>query len=463
MHEQTQRLILLLIFYIFGPMVTLGIIGGIVVRKLPFHARSWEYSLAQQTGLRWKIKSVEYRSPGFVRLHSVEIKDEADQHLVFRAGKIDVRHASTTRRGKFFPGMAATPKSAGLTAWLVETFPSLDSTNYFWQISISDSYLDFRNYSDEASALLVQNMLQKLFARFTTLSEVPVRFYFEEIAVVSEYSLKKEGNTIEDKIDIFRNVQGNIYQTATEVRSDWEFQIKDVSEFDKVYLAFALSLTDTLQISFQTGKPIPCNLASVFCSMFQHFSGGSFQGKFALSTRNRTNDHTIQLENVTFKDVPLAPLVRRYTDFAVAGTVADLHIEQATFGIEGNSAIGHLMVVNGAIESALFHRCVGNFDLKLDDDSILSLPQQMIPFSGCAVHFHLQPRGIDFWADTKWGNAIMYKDANYGGSNTMVVRLPETRQTVTFYELMSIFASDNAPVVPVTQGLKNILTVLPTL
>jgi len=464
LHEQTQRFILLLIFYLFGPILTLGIIGGIVVRKLPSQARSWERSLTKQTGLHWTIKSVEYRSPGFVRLHSVQISDETDQseRTVFYAGKIDVRLMNNTSREKIFPGISATQNAAGLTALFFGAFPALDSANQFWQITLSETFLDFRTYFNEASALLVQNMLQKLCARLGTLSDVPARIVCEEIAVVSEYSLKKEGHELVDKVDMIHNVRGNVFRTATEVRSDWDFQIKDVSEFDKLHLSFALSPNDTLQISFQTGRqPIPCDLAAVFCSMFHHFSGGSFLGKFDQSSRSGQNSRTIQLENVFFKDVPLAPLVGQYTDFAVVGTLANLEIEHAVFGEETTSAKGNLLVLEGALDSALFHRCVGNFQLKLDDESILYSSLRMIPFSASAIHFNLHPRGIDFWADEKWGNAIMHKGANNGGSGMMTVRLPETRRTVTYHELMSIFASDNAPVVPLSSGLKPVLSIIP--
>jgi hypothetical protein len=263
-----------------------------------------------------------------------------------------------------------------------------------------------------------------------------------------------------NKVDIFHFVHGNIYQTATEVRSDWEFQIKDVSELDKLRLSFALSQNDTLQISFQTGKQtIPCDLAAVFCSMFQHFAGGTFMGKFALSTQNGNKSRTIQLENVVFKDVPLAPLVRTYTPFAVEGTVAHLGIEQAVFGTETTYAKGHLQVINGALEAALFHRCIDNFKLTVYPQSILDSRAQMIPFTACSIHFCLQPEGIDFWADQIWRDAIMHYQE--GNASLWAVYLPEIRRPVTYHELLSMFAPNDAPTVPLTQGSRAVLQVIP--
>ena len=474
LHEQTQRLILLLIFYLFGPIVTLGIIGGIVVRKLPANARSLERSLTQQTGLHWTIQSVEYRSLGVIRLHSVKMLDDTAQQTVFYAKQIDVRRAAETSRKKIFPGISATSDTdqsshwTGLTGFFVNLFPSARSADQFWHITVSASFLDFRKYPGEHSALLIQNMLQKVFARFDALADVPVQFVLEEIIVVSEQSLKKEGDKAEDKVDMFRFVQGNIYRTSTEIRSDWSFQIKDISDLDPVHLSFALALTGTLDITFRTGRlPIPCDLAAVFCVPFNRFSGGTFQGEFALSTRSVNNARTIRLNNVVFHNVPLAPLVGPYTDFAVAGTVANLQFRQAVFGTEGIDVLGSLHVLNGTIATALFHRCVDRFDLTVRDptgkphDSILDSPERTIPFTESAILFRLQPDGINFGADQLWQNALMYYQKDAFSPAEWIVSLPPHRQIVTYHELMSIFAADSAPVVPLTPGLRDVVPYIP--
>ena len=458
LHEQTQRFILLLIFYLFGPILTLGIIGGIALRKHPSHAQHWERTLTQQTGLHWKIESVEYRSPGFIRLHDVRILDDAAQDTLFRTEQIDVQRITDTSRTKVFPGIASSDaEQTGLTGFVARTFPSLYSTDRFWRITVPFSTLNFGKYSSEESALLVQNLLRKVVVRFDTLSEVPVQFVFEEIAVFSEHSLKKEER--ENQVDLFRFVQGNIYRTSSEIRSDWAFQIKGVPDIDRHRLSFALS-QESLDISFRTG-PIPCDLAAVFCSSFKHFSGGTFQGEFALSTQHGTNSQTIRLNQAVFKNMPLAPLIRPYTDFSVEGTVADFWLVQAVFNAEGMYAEGCLQVQNGAIEKTLFHRCVDNFQLSiLPDAAILDSHMQMIPFTACVVHFRLQPQGIDFWADQFWLDRFMYYREE--GIFRWILRLPDNRQIVTYHELMSIFAPNNAPTVPLTHGMKDIFPYIPT-
>ena len=469
---------MLLVFFLLGPILTLGIVGTIVLRKLPANARNWEQTLSQQTGLHWKIKSVEFRSPGFVRLHEVTILDDAVKppRPIFRATHIDVQRKTDQRKEKIFPGIVKNPDESpiwsGLTNIVTSSFPSFRSDDQFWQITIPASVIVFNDYTGENSALLVQNILRKVFSRFETLADVPVLFIFEQLYVISERSLKKEGNKI-DRTDLFQAVQGNIYRTPSEIRSDWSFEIKDISDVDRLYLSFTLSLTDTLEIVFRTGRqPIPCDLAAVFCSPFQNFSGGAFCGEYMFSARSGHHSHTIRLNDAIFVNVPLVPLVGPYIDFSVAGTIVDLRFERAVYEMEGGTAknldaVGSLRVKNGAIEKALFHRCVGNFQLNVKPENVLDLPERMIPFSACAIRFRLQPGGIEFSADELWedkerGDAIMYLEGDSIGSPLkMIVRLPQQRRIVTHEELMFMFTANGAPVVPLTTRSQSLLQRVP--
>ena len=470
LHEQTQRFILLLIFYLLGPVLTFGIIGGLVLRKLPVNARTWERSLTQHTGLHWKIGSVEYRSPNFTRLHNIEILDETAQRPVFRAAQIDIQRITSASREKIFPGIQADSSavhSAGLTAALEGAFPFIRTSDQFWQITVPVSIVDLgthsrRDDSCEDSALLVQHLLRKVSTRFSTLAEVPVQLVLERIGLRSRHSLQRG----EDQLDIFYAVQGNIYRTPTEIRSDWSFQIRGISDLDwehRERLSFSLSLTDMFEVSFQSGRqPIPCDLAAVFCTAFKHFSGGSFQGKFSHSIRSgRAETQTTRLEQVIFRNVPLTPLVQPYTPFTVEGTVADLQFFQATFGAEGIDAKGCLQVLNGAVAQPLFHHCVDKFNLTIDQPRLLESPDPMIPFSACVIHFHLQPDGIDFWADQRWRHAIMHYQEDPLSASVYTVFLPPNRRLVSYPELMSIFAPDNAPMIPLTLGTQSLLPHIP--
>jgi hypothetical protein len=142
--------------------------------------------------------------------------------------------------------------------------------------------------------------------------------------------------------------------------------------------------------------------------------------------------------------------------------VDDLQLHQAVFGTEGTYVEGCLQVLNGAVDTALFRRCVDKFQLRVEPSSILDSPIPMIPFTACAIHFRLQPEGLDFWADNKWDNSafMCYQKGHYSPP-VLIVYLPTHRRPVSYLELMSIFAADTAPVVPLTTGLQPILPHIP--
>jgi hypothetical protein len=470
LHDQTRKLLSLLIFYLLGPILTLGIIGGVVLRKLPSNATKWEYALSVQTGLHWTVGSVEYRSPGFVRLHRVKIIDDTVSKEFFVAGKLDVRYSVTMDRNKFFPGIevAKMPSNLQLERILdsfTQIFPSPGHPDGFWQISAPYVLIKFDEYAANASAAVVQNTLNKLLSRLTHLSESPIQLTFENIIVASEYSSQKS----DEKFDTLRFVQGNLYKTPDEIRSDWTFQIKNVWEVETKSLSFVQSLeTDKMEIALRTGKqPILCDFAAVFCPAFKPFSGGTFSGEIILEEQgNPASSRTIRLNQVTFKNFRLEPFAQAYTaPFTVSGTVDNLQLDKAVFGGGLWMAEGHFQIVNGSVDATLFHHFVENFRLTVEPSDILESPRQLIPFTGCAIHFKLQPDGAAFWADERWKNAFMYQNKDADGIGSMVVFFPSEnskRLPVSYHSILSIFAPAAAPVVPLTPGLQKVISVLPT-
>ena len=119
---------------------------------------------------------------------------------------------------------------------------------------------------------------------------------------------------------------------------------------------------------------------------------------------------------------------------------------------------------NGMIDAALFHRCVGNFDLKVEPENILFSDVRMIPFTASAILFRLHKDGVDFRADQRWFNALMYQESSViGNPPVWAAYFPSHRRTVTYHELLSIFASDGAPTVPLTTGTQSLLQHVPSI
>jgi hypothetical protein len=460
LHDQTRRIISLLLFFILGPLLTLGILAGIVLRKIPANARQFEYNAAVQTGLTWKIDAVEYRSLYCVRLKNVRLLDPLSANTIFFAPEIDWQYIVSENCDKFFPGIEISAHSDN------QTFPFITQIrpNGFQQIFVPDSVLTF-DHDDSVSAVAVRDVLEKILARFHFLSEEPVQFVFENVGVFSTYSKKRP----DERPDRFRFVRGNLYRTKNEIRSGWEFQVPEFSELEtqRFYVVQPFH-SNGVEIMLRTGKiPLPCELAAVFCPVFRNFGNGSrFSGEFSVEKNNDSKypeiPPTLRLNNVSFKDVEIAPLAKEYTPFSVSGIMRDLQINHASFGTNIFTAEGCFQIVDGSIEKTLFQRFIERFRLTVQPSDILDSPREMIPFTACAVHFRLQPDGAVFRPDELWHNALMHTIPDAAELGKMAVYFPdENRQLISYHTLFSIFAPDTAPVVPLTPGLKNLFFVLP--
>jgi hypothetical protein len=453
-------MISLLLFFILGPLLTLGILGVIVLRKIPANARKFEYNAAVQTGLTWKIDAVEYRSLYCTRLKNVRLLDSFSAKTIFFAPEIDCQYIVSENFDKFFPGIETISSRSDNQSFPL-TMPTIPvRPNGFQQIFVPDSVLTFDHDSD--SAVTVRDVLEKILARFPFLSATPVQFVFENVGVFSVYSKKRP----DEKPDRFRFIRGNLYRTKNEIRSEWEFQIPEFSELETQRFSIIQSRqANGVEMMLRTGKiPVPCELAAVFCSAFRHFGNGSrFSGEFSIEkTGNPEIPPTLRLKNVSFKDINLVPLANEYTPFAVSGTIRDLQINQASFGTNIFTAEGCFQIVDGSVDKILFQRFIERFNLIVQPLDILDSPRRMIPFTACAIHFRLQPDGIVFRPDELWRNALMHQVPDDSGLGKMTVYFPnENRPLVSFPTLFSIFAPDTAPVVPLTPGLKNLFFVLP--
>jgi hypothetical protein len=438
-------------------LLTLGILAGIVLRKIPANARKFEYNATIQTGLTWKIDAIEYRSLYCTRLKNVRILDSFSAKTIFFAPEIDCQYIISENFDKFFPGLETITDHSDNS---ILPFAAPIRSNGFRQIFVPDSVLTFDH--DSTSAVTVRDALEKVLARFHLLSETPIQFVFENIGIFSTYSKKRP----DEKPDRVRFARGNLYRTKNEIRSDWEFQVPEFSELETQRFSVTQKRqASSFEITLQTGKiPIPCELVAVFCSAFRHFGNGSrFSGEFSIEKNSNPEiPPTLRLKNVFFKDIDMAPFAKEYTPFSVSGMIRDWQITHAALGPNIFTAEGCFQIVDGSIEKTLFQRMTERFNLIVKPSDILESPRSMIPFTACAVHFRLQPDGVVFRPDDLWQNALMHQVPDASGLGKMTVYFhDENRQLVSFHTLFSIFAPDTAPVVPLTPGLKNLFFLLP--
>ncbi|MDR0870737.1 MAG: hypothetical protein LBN39_08090 [Planctomycetaceae bacterium] len=442
MHEQTRKFIYLMFFYLLGPILTLGILGGVVLRKLPSNASKLEYELTKQTGIRWTIQKVEYRTPFLTRLKKVRVWDDAANNSVFFAPVIDIQKCSADNRD------------------LTKIFPNVNAAvnrrlNGYYQITVPASLLTLEKYPPEQAEIVVKKILSRMFDRLPFLSEMPVLFAFKDLGVSG--SIKKP----DEKPFHFRDIRGNLYRTETDIRSDWAFQLPGISDLEMQKISVVKQWTGGgFGFVLRTGKrTIPCELAGVFSTAFRQLGTGSrFSGEFSMENGEW------KMENVVFKNIALAPLLKQYSPFAVTGTVTDFQIHNAVFGGGTVAAEGCTQIAGGSIDKTLFHRLLDQFRLAVNPPEVADTLSDVVPFDGCAVHFKLRNNGIEFRGDKLWenGKLLMYREGDNLRTQPMYILLPQEKSPpVPYYAVLSLFAPDNAPVFPLTPGLKKIIGAVP--
>jgi len=475
LRDQTRRILTLLLFFLFGPILTFGLVAGIGLRKISWNARLYEQAVAA-TGLRLHIDSVEYRTPNRVRLRNVDILDDSTEKPLFQAPEIEWAFVPSEKLGDFFPGLVSRQKGDRNERPSLESFVSFFSNMFgfrpnvpgFHQLTILESEIRFETLTPEESARKTQELLFELLSRYRKIEASPIQITLEQVDL-----RLRNGSKLPDSV---RLVQGTLYRVAESLRSDWTFKIPDVSEMETQRFAIAdrsSAKGSEIVFRFTSGsfeekdplkvKVIPCELAGAFCSFFHYFSKDSkFSGE--ISARYRTaalgNPWTFHLASLALRNLDLAPYAAEYTPFPVSGN-GDVQIHRATFGSGTFSAEGWLSVRNGSMDRVLFHRLIDGFALTVEPPGVLeSLSSPMVPFDQSVVTFRLEKDGAAFWNDNPGGtpNLFMVKSSPL----PMTVKLPGTKTPCSYPAILAALVPDTAPIVPLTPGTQKIISVLPT-
>ena len=474
LHDQTRRVLTLLIFYLLGPILTFGLIAGVAVRKVSWNARLYERAVAAGTGLALHVGSVEYRTPTCVRFQNVDVLDGATGAPLFHAPAIEWTFVPSEKLGDFFPGLAPEKKGDREERPSLESFVSFFSailpirseTLGFHRLTIPQSEIRFETLTPEESAKKTQELLFELLARYRKTPGLPIQIGLDHV----DLNLHNSGKRERSLPGSLRFVQGNLYRVADSTRSDWTFQLPEVSEVEmqrfsveeqpaKLVLRFSNSLPDNHQAY---PKEIPCELAAAFCSFFQHFSQGSqFFGDLTAEYRASEpgNPWTFRLLDFFLRNLDVARYAAEYTPFPISGK-ADIQLYRAAFGSGTFTAEGWLEVRSGSLDRTLFHRLAERFDLRVDPEG--SLEGTAVPFDRCVVVFRLDKDGATFWKNNDDGtNRFMVREAR-PTVPPMSVYLPNTRSPIPYPMILAALVPDTAPIIPLTSGTQKIISVLPT-
>ncbi len=475
LHDHSRRFLILLIFFLFGPGLTLGLVAGAVARKLPWNAKTYQQTIASETGLNLRIGTVEYRTPSVVRFQRVELVDKISETSFFFAPEIEWTFVPSEKPGDFFPGLESKkkdnddlrPSLESFVSFFSTVLPFRSQTSGFHRLTIPKSEIRFDSLVPEESARKTQELLFDLLSRYRTASSCPIQVGAESIGL----RLDNGDSQRRPLPGSLRFVQGSLYRLDESVRSEWEFRIPEVSEQEIQRFSVEQRHSargNELDLRFVSGRPsnpkaygqpIPCELAAMFCSIFRPFNANSlFSGEIEAEYRAAAieNPWTFRLTNVFFEKLDVARYAAEYTSFPVSGT-ADVQINQATFGNGFFTARGWINVLQGTVDRVLFHRLIERFSLRIEPESLLESPLPTVPFDQCAVSFRLEKDGAAFWKENPPDPNLFMKCT----SREMRVYLPQASQPTSYHAILAAFAPDAAPIVPLTSATQKIIGVLP--
>ena len=499
---------MLLFFFLLGPVLTFGIVAGIVCRKLPSNADHYERTISLQTGLRVAVESVDYVNPHAMQLNGIAVFSRTSPKAVCEIPQLNLSFVANEDVETLFPDIDLTDgkserrqtfeKYAGIFSPITAR---LQSDTGFWKIIVPRMHVpvnDLTGHSDTSGLLAttLQTFFGELLTRYQLDPRYPVYICVGEIDFLSSMgSLHPlpagEGTTNSQATKGLPNIRepqnireiqnirlaiGMLYRDKNVIRFDWNFQIPAVSETE--YQRFSMTLdrqSSLMTVHLKTGvQPIPCGFISAFSHAFQYFGAESlFSGEISAQfNRNDPADFTLRLKKAFFEYLDVAPYAADYTPFVVTGTVRGLQVESATFspGHGHFEADGFVHVVDGSVEKVLFHRLVERFDLEVRPQNILDAPWGAVPFDDCCIFYRLRKDGATFYAQDPKSNERHFSDnelfmrrlGSGDEKQPMDVLFAKQSRMMTYHEILSVLAPDNAPVIPLTPGLQKIVTILPT-
>ncbi|MDR1485348.1 MAG: hypothetical protein LBT09_11060 [Planctomycetaceae bacterium] len=497
MHESTRKLILVLIFFVTGPLLTLLITGAIILRKLPSNVDNYERAAVLSTGLRWEIGSVEYRKSNQIRFRNVRLFHTNSIKPLFAASEIDLTYISgsigktgTTKsdRHRLFPGVinsqnqnqnqtknhdkTSDKNNTGKIFGSIKRFWGVgDRGEGFWHLSVSRSLVDLGGVDgvgvgvEVDGEVALRECFLELASRLETLSGEPVLIMFDEVDVTAT-SLKRF------KV---RFVAGNLYQTESAIRSEWSFLIPIVSETERERVSIIRRRNSrNLSVTLTTGNmPLPCELVAIFCPPFR------FLGQYPARVCGEITAEVeriggsgggavwvYSLRNVFFNDINISQIAAGNIPYNLNGNIKGLRVNEALLGGGKLLANGWIEVVDGVIERGLFHRLVKQFALTVKPESLLDAPRAEYPFTRCILNYKLQNDGIIFWAERSnenIDNIFMFNVGDGVQTLPMAVSLPNGGgKLVSYHNVLSVFAPDSAPIIPLTPFSKYFVPLIPT-
>lgn len=451
MHDSTRRFLLLSLFVLIGPILSLSVLTVIVVRRLPGEAKRHEILLRGHSGHKISINSVEYKRPNQIRYNGVRLLDTFSEKTLIETPCVDLKIIDAFQWHK------------------IVSQENVDKNGVYWHCKIERLNLDLSGNCERLMSMFFETLQKRNIER-------PKGIVFE----IRSIGLSQQENPVLQ--DVFGYVSLPS-EKNTECRI--AFQLRDCPNPDPVQLlgerienenGATIKWTLTSAGKESTGHPIPVAFLQSFYPTLAAFGNECrVSGTVFAEKHSSKKNWTLRFQNVCFRNGDLWTLTDGRTPYKIAGKIEGLNIDSASI-IDGvlQNAQGFIEVQKGSIERGLLLAFIERFSLDVSPSSAVANVTKSaiersggsaddwetvdIPFDRCWGFFTVSEKGLFFRPHPDSDGLVLEYDVE-----KLRLYIKDSKRPVPLVRLLAAFQPSDAAVAPLNEATKNVLPFLPDL
>lgn len=448
MSPRLQQRLVLILFWILGPLTTFVVVASVGVRHTTWAARFYEDALGREIGRDVTIRRVEFVRPDTVRLHGVAFGETVSKtpRLFFPEMLIeDVVIDTDDAIDRFFPALASDAGIVKPTRFYRLHAPLLVWNAASGETSPLEAILAYWGRVDVPPAVAT-----------------PIQIGIDEMRVVRETPHTKP---VTVKLT---SLQARSCRTSSAHHLDGRFTTAGDAASESVFWSVvhsldpAATLRSAIELATTPSSPIPMPLLAIFAPSLDIAGNesrfvGTLRGELMWEPDPQRYLWSLFLKEVTVRNIPLESLARQFTHYRVSGTIEGVCLDEAHWREGLVSAKGWLHLTQGVLDAELVARLTAQLRLRtIPDDLASRVSGGVVPFEQFGLRYQLSRRGATFEAPGE--NGIIMQDA----TRTLSLVIPPAMQPTPYSEILSVLTPSTAPQVPWTPQTKQALQILPT-
>lgn len=460
----------MLLFVLFGPVLTVTIIGQIVVRRLPGETRRHEREFFLASGMNMNIGSLDYTRPNQFRYRDVKLLDPITNKPILEVPELKLYEIQPGYVDQVFPESFSREEIENAEAILP------GGSKNFWRAVIPKLRIDPEYFGFEESGKCLRELVLSILSKHRNGKPFGLRFEIDEFEIGT-----KNGVPL-----LLKEIHGHLSLKETQSRFYAEFYYLEFME-DKCVLSAKRMLDEEgecLSIHFSTrDRTIPCKVPAWIVPGFDILGENAlFTGDLrALKTVN-SDKWSMKFIDVFFNDGDMSRLASFGTEYALNGKIRGLSIKSATI-IDGTlrEADGFLDLVEGSIENRFLERLCDRFYLNADFRAvprISSDPNRETPLDRFCAYYIFKDNKLYLESVAQYDKRKESEEANargvppnenlppdgpviYCNGMTRMWKLPYPPKVYPIEYVLSAIQSDETKMGPIDPKSRSIMRYLP--